>query len=222
MSDSTGPTTRGLFITLEGGEGAGKSLQAEALARRLEAASLTVVRTREPGGTPLGERLRDVLLDLSRTNSKLMPLTEALLFIAARTELVARVIAPALERGEPVVCDRFGDSTLAYQGYGRNVNLDLIERLNAAATQGLRPQLTVLLDLAVDEGLARTGAEGRADRFGREERAFHERVRQGYQALAAQEPDRWLIVDALLPPDAVTQQIWTRLKPLLASHEGQA
>ncbi|MEX1255902.1 MAG: dTMP kinase [Dehalococcoidia bacterium] len=216
MSDSIEPSTRGPFVTLEGGEGAGKSLQAGALTRRLEGAGVTVARTREPGGTPLGERLREVLLDLARTNTDLTPLTEALLFIAARAELVARVIAPALEGGDAVVCDRFGDSTLAYQAYGRGVDIDLIERLNVAATRGLRPQLTVLLDLPVEDGLARTGAEGRADRFGREERAFHERVRQGYQTLANREPDRWLVIDALQPPDAVTDAIWARVEPLLA------
>jgi dTMP kinase len=203
---------RGLFITLEGGEGAGKSLQAEALTRRLEARGLAVVGTREPGGTPLGERLRDVLLDLTQAGTPLTPLAETLLFAAARAELVAKVIAPALERGAAVVCDRFGDSTLAYQGYGRGVDLALIETLNEAACGRSRPQLTVLLDLPVDEGLARTGAEGRADRFGREERAFHERVRQGYLALAAREPARWLIIDAAQAPDAVTDAIWARVE----------
>ena len=205
----------GLFITLEGGEGAGKSLQAQALARRLEARGLTVVCTREPGGTPLGERLRELLLDLSRAGTSLTQLTETLLFAAARAELVTQVIAPALERGEAVVCDRFGDSTLAYQGCGRGVDLALIETLNAAACAGLGPRLTVLLDLPVEEGLARTGAAGRADRFGREERAFHERVREGYRALAGRDPERWLVVDATQPPEAVTDAIWRRVEALL-------
>ncbi len=211
-----GTRRTGLFLTLEGGEGAGKSLQAGALAEKLEAAGLTVVRTREPGGTPLGERLREILLDVSQTGASLTPLAEALLFVAARAELVAQVIAPALERGEAVVCDRYGDSTLAYQGYGRGVDLDLIERLNEAACAGLRPDLTVLLDLPVEEGLARTGAHGRADRFGREERAFHERVREGYKTLAARKPDRWLVVDAQQPPEAVTEAIWDRVRGFAA------
>ncbi len=206
---------RGLFVTLEGGEGAGKSLQALALAERIEAGGVSVVRAREPGGTPLGERLREVLLDLSSAGPPLDPLAETLLFAAARAELVRSVIAPALARGDAVVCDRFGDSTAAYQGYGRGVDLDVIDRLNAIAAEGPRPDLTVLLDLPVEEGLARTGASGRVDRFGREEPSFHERVRAGYLELAAREPERWLVVDARQPPEAVTEAIWRRLRPLL-------
>ena len=204
---------RGLFITLEGGEGAGKS----ALTERLEANGLRVVRAREPGGTPLGERLRDIALDLSSGGDMALdPLTETLLFIAARTELVASVIAPALETGTIVVCDRFSDSTLAYQGFGRGVDLETIERLNTDAARGLRPDVTVLLDLPVEEGLSRTGTAGQADRFGREEEAFHERVRQGYRSLAAREPERWLVVDASQPPNEVSELIWRRVEPLLA------
>jgi dTMP kinase len=207
---------RGLFITLEGGEGAGKSTQAAALTERLEAEGVHVVRTREPGGTPLGERLRDIALDLSSGGDMALdPLTETLLFVAARAELVASVISPALEAGAIVVCDRFSDSTLAYQGFGRGVNLETIERLNTDAARGLRPDVTVLLDLPVKEGLSRTGAAGQADRFGREEEVFHERVRKGYRTLAGREPERWLVVDASQPPDAVTEQIWQRVEPLL-------
>ncbi|MBI4571463.1 MAG: dTMP kinase [Chloroflexi bacterium] len=208
--------SRGLFITLEGGEGAGKSVQSQALARRLEERGLTVVRTREPGGTALGERLRAIALDLSGASVALDPLAETLLFIAARAQLVTEVIAPALERGDTVVCDRFADSTLAYQGYGRGVALETIEQLNTVATRGLRPDLTVLLDLPVETGLARTGAQGTADRFGREERAFHELVRAGYRELAAREPARWLAVDASLPVAAVTEAIGARVEALRA------
>ena len=208
---------RGLFITLEGGEGAGKSTQTAALSERLEATGVRVVRTREPGGTPLGERLRDIALDRSSGGEIALDcLTETLLFVAARAELVASVIAPALEASAIVVCDRFSDSTLAYQGFGRGVDLETIERLNADAARGLRPDVTVLLDLPVKEGLSRTGAAGQADRFGREEAAFHERVREGYRTLAGREPERWLVVDASQPPDAVTEQIWRRVEPLLA------
>lgn len=208
--------SRGLFITLEGGEGTGKSTTAETLTQRLEERGLTVVRTREPGGTGLSERLRAIALDLSGASVALDPLAETLLFIAARAQLVAEVIAPALERGDTVVCDRFADSTLAYQGYGRGVALETIEQLNTVATRGLRPDLTVLLDLPVETGLARTGAQGTADRFGREERAFHERVRAGYRELAAREPARWLTVDASLPAAAVTEVIGTRVEALRA------
>lgn len=206
---------RGVFVTLEGGEGAGKSLQAEALTRRIETLGRTVVPTREPGGTLLGERLRDIVLDLGEGGLALHPLTETLLFVAARAELVAGVIAPALDCGYTVICDRFADSTVAYQGYGRGVDLRAIEQLNAVASGGLRPDLTVLLDLPVAEGLARTGSAGQADRFGREDAAFHERVRQGYLELVSREPGRWLVVDATQPPEAVTEAIWGRLEPLL-------
>jgi len=202
-----------LFITLEGGEGAGKSLQQEALARRVQARGRSVVCTREPGGTPLGERLREVLLDLGERSVTLDALSETLLFMAARAELVASVIAPALERGAVVLCDRFADSTRAYQGFGRGVDLDAIDQLTAVATGGLRPDLTVLLDLPPAEGLSR--ASGTADRFGREDEAFHERVRDGYLTLAAREPERWLVVDATQTPEAVLDAIWQRVEPLL-------
>ena len=207
--------TTGLFITLEGGEGAGKSLQAAALARRIEEAGRTVSRTREPGGTPLGERLRDLLLDLSSSEAEIDPLTEAVLFAAARAQLVTSVVRPALERGDVVVCDRFADSTAAYQGYGRGVDLATIEQLHAIACGGLRPHLTVLLDLPVVEGLGRKRSSEHADRFAREDEAFHERVRRGYLALATAEPNRWLVIDARQAPDAVTEAIWPRVATLV-------
>ncbi len=207
----------GLFVTLEGGEGAGKSVQVSALARCLESSGRTVCRTREPGGTALGERLRDIALGLASDGESLGldPLSETLLFIAARAELVAAVIAPALSRGEIVVCDRFADSTLAYQGFGRGIALDKIERLNEVATGGLKPHLTILLDLPAADGLARTGKEGGSDRFERETLDFHELVRVGYRTLAEREPERWLVIDASQPSEAVTEQIWQRLEPML-------
>ena len=206
----------GLFITLEGGEGAGKSVQSNALLQRLEERGVTAILTREPGGTPLGERLRDIILGLAGSGDQpLQPLTETLLFVAARAELVERVIAPAITRGDVVVCDRFADSTVAYQGFGRGVEAEVIERLNDIATGGLRPELIVLLDLPVEEGLARARVAGTSDRFEREEAAFHERVRAGYQTLAEREPDRWLVVDASQPPDAATESIWRRVERLL-------
>ncbi|MCH8948896.1 MAG: dTMP kinase [Chloroflexi bacterium] len=211
----------GLFVTLEGGEGAGKSVQVSALARCLESSGRTVCRTREPGGTALGERLRDIVLGLAPGLASdgeslgLDPLSETLLFIAARAELVAAVIAPALSRGEIVVCDRFADSTLAYQGFGRGIALDKIERLNEVATGGLQPHLTVLLDLPAADGLARAGKDGGSDRFERETLDFHERVRAGYRTLAEREPERWLVIDASQPSEAVTEQIWQRLEPML-------
>ena len=206
-------TSGGLLITLEGGEGSGKSAQAEALAERIEAQGRAVVRTREPGGTPLGERLRTTLLDLGAGEEPLAPMTEALLFIAARAELLASVIAPALERGEVVLCDRFADSTTVYQGFASGVDEEAITSLNAIATADIWPDLTVLLDLPVAQGLARAGRD--PDRFERETEAFHERVRRGYLALAEREPERWIVVDAAQPIAVVTEAIWQRLEPLL-------
>jgi len=206
----------GLFVTLEGGEGAGKSVQAEAVRERLQAAGYSVVVTREPGGTPLGERLRAILLDLSSDRLQIGPLSETLLFIAARAELVATVIRPALARGDVVVCDRFAGSTSAYQGFGRGIDLALIAKLNAAATDSLEPDLVVLLDLPPDEGLARRASSDNDDRFGREDVAFHERVRAGYRALAANDPGRWLVIDASQPREAITDIVWQRLEKELS------
>jgi dTMP kinase len=217
VRSSEGERREGIFITLEGGEGAGKSLQADALFQRLERHGVAVVLTREPGGTLLGERLRDVLLDVSSGGAEQppAPLAETLLFVAARAELVAAVIAPALARGAAVICDRFADSTRAYQSFGRGIPLTVIDELNSVAMQGVRPDLTVFLDLPVAAGLARAGETGEADRFEGEEAAFHGRVRLGYKALAAREPERWLVVDSSHAPDAVADRIWERVEPLL-------
>ncbi len=199
----------GLFITLEGGEGAGKSVQLEALAAELSGQGREVVTTREPGGTPLGERLREILLGL---DSDLDPLAEAMLFAAARAELVTAVIKPALDLGDFVICDRYSDSTVAYQGYASGVDLMSIGQLNQIATGGLISDLTVLLDLPVEEGLRRSGG---ADRFESEDAAFHERVRAGYLALAEYDTERWLVVDATQPPETVTATILERVEALL-------
>jgi dTMP kinase len=207
------PRSQGLFVTLEGGEGAGKSEQLRALSQRLEAAGRAVTGVREPGGTPLGDRIRELVLDLSADGAALSPTTEALLFVAARSELARTVITPALERGETVICDRYGDSTLAYQGYGRGLEVEELELLNRFATGGLEPDLTVLLDLPAGDGLAR--ATGGPDRLQREALDFHERVRQGYLALAGREAERWLVIDASQSANDVTEAIWQRLEPLV-------
>ncbi len=199
----------GLFITLEGGEGAGKSVQLDALATQLKDQSREVITTREPGGTPLGERLREILLGL---DSELDPLAEAILFAAARAELVTTVIKPALDRGDFVICDRYSDSTVAYQGYASGVDLMSIGQLNQISTGGLVADLTVLLDLPVEEGLRRSGG---ADRFESEDAAFHERVRAGYLALAEHDTERWLVIDATQPPETVTATILERVETLL-------
>jgi dTMP kinase len=199
---------QGLFITLEGGEGSGKSSQAQALKALLEAKGYAVTATHEPAGCPLGQRVRELLADPSL---ELDPRSELFLFAAARAQNVAEVIRPALERGEVVVCDRFADSTVAYQGYGRGLSLGDVRQANRIASQGLVPDLTVLLDVPVEVGLARKRGEDAPDRIGQEGAEFHERVRQGYLALAAEEPGRFLMVDGTLPPAEITERIWRRL-----------
>lgn len=202
------------FVTLEGGEGSGKSVQTLRVAGRLEARGLDVVATREPGGTPVGESVRGIVLH-PPGGARVDPLAELLLFEAARAQLVATVIRPALERGAVVLCDRFADSSLAYQGYGRGIDLDLIERLNAVATGNLRPDLTLLLDVPVDVGLARRRQEGGLNSLDGEDVAFHERVRQGYLALARREPARWRVVDATRSVDEVAEAVWSAVREWL-------
>jgi dTMP kinase len=197
---------QGLFVTFEGGEGSGKSTQAKLLTERLRNAGHDVVLLREPGGTPFGEELREALL---HGHEALTPVAELLLFLAARAELVAKVIRPALESGKAVICDRFTDSTLAYQGHGRGLDLAAIRELNSLATGGLLPNLTILLDLPVDAGRARKHADD--DTFIRENSGFHERVREGYRKLAAAEPNRWFVLDADKSPQAIAEMTWKRV-----------
>ena len=202
---------KGLLITFEGGDGAGKSTQTRRLGNRLTRAGHSVRLVAEPGGTALGQRLRR-LLKFSR--HEISPQAELLLFLASRAQLTEEVILPALAQGGIVVCDRYADSTAAYQGYGRGLDLEEIHRLNAAATQGLRPQLTVLLDAPPQEAMQRRALEAR-DRMERDAAEFHARVRQGYREMARSEPDRWLVVDARLSKPEVARRIWERVAPLL-------
>lgn len=214
-----GAPTRGWFITLEGPEGAGKTTQATALAAHLAARGLDVHLTREPGGTWLGERLREVLLARTATAAPTDPITDALLFSAARRQLVTEVIRPALEAGRSILCARYADSTLAYQGYGAGVPLDTLRALEAAATDGLRPDLTILLDLPVELGLARK-APGDVTRFEAEfDLGFHRRVRDGFLALAVAEPNRFAVVDATRPADDVGAAVAAAADSLLAHGE---
>jgi len=204
-------SSRCLLITFEGGDGSGKSTQARLLAQRLEAAGFPVTLTREPAGTEVGRLAWEGL-----ARGGLDPYTELFLFLAARSDHTARVIVPALEAGRIVVCDRFADSTVAYQGYGRGLDPRLLQRLNRLATKGIRPDLIFLLDLPVEEGLARQGKAGNdRDAIGRETVAFHERVRRGYLTLAGAEPRRWVVLDARRPLDELTEEVWRRLEPLL-------
>jgi len=197
-----------LFITFEGGEGSGKSTQAMALHQRLSSIGIPALLTHEPGGTTLGHEIRRWL----KGNGDVAPQTELLLFNASRAQLVSQVIQPALKSGTAVICDRFFHSTIAYQGYGRGLGLDLIEVANSTATQGLKPDLTVLLDIDVEEGL---GRKKLSDRFEREELAFHQRVRQAYLEMAQKDPERWLVIDGSLPKKEIGHLIWERVEPLL-------
>ena len=201
-----------LFVTFEGGEGCGKTVQAKALYRRLQRLAIPSLLTQEPGGTPLGRKLSRWLKWTD--NLELSPLTELLLFNASRAQLVAKVIRPNLENGRVVICDRYADSTTVYQGYGRGLDLAMVEATNQAATQGLKPDLTILLDMPVEEGLARKGRE-RQDRFEQEDIAFHQRVHEGYLKLAAEEPDRWLMVDARQSKARISKLIWEKVRQLL-------
>lgn len=194
------PRTHGLLITLEGGEGSGKTTQAITLAKHLKERGHSVCLTREPGGTALGQAVLRLLRE-SEGGLTMTPLSELLLFEADRAQHVSGVIRPALTEGKIVVCDRFTDSSLAYQGHGRGLGLELIRRLNDEATGGLVPQLTLLLDISPEIGLAREGAQ--IDVTGRESPAFHERVRDGFLALAREEPERFVVIDATRPEGEV-------------------
>lgn len=213
------PAGRGHFITIEGPDGAGKTTQGLRLAARLAADGRATHLTREPGGTWFGERLREVLLTRTASLVATDPLTDALLFNAARRQLVGEVIRPALDAGTSVVCGRFTDSTIAYQGYGSGVPIELLRTLADIATDGLVPDLTILLDLPVETGLARkTPIE--VTRFEAEfDLAFHRRVRDGFLALARAEPDRFAVIDATQPVEVVAQAAAAAVDRLVGSGE---
>lgn len=201
-----------LFITFEGGEGSGKTTQIQKLATALTARGMQVLATREPGGTETGKEIRRILLD--EKNGHLAPLTELMLYAADRAQHVAETIRPALSQGKIVLCDRFTDATVAYQGHGRGLDLKLIQTLNELATQGLKPDLTFLLDLPVAVGLkrakARLEATGKSEgRFEAEAEAFHEKIRQAYLDLAKAEPQRFMVIEADRGVEELHRQILT-------------
>lgn len=196
---------RGRFITLEGGEGAGKSTQAARLSDWLQARGHAVVRTREPGGAPGSEAIRDLLV--TGEPDRWTPTTEMLLHMAARSEHVSRTIEPALSAGQWVVCDRFFDSTRAYQGAGLGIDPAIIDVLHRLLFRDLRPDLTLLLDLPVEAGLARARSRGGEDRYERFDADFHGRLRRSFLHQAKQEPARFAVIDADRPEDAVAQAI---------------
>jgi dTMP kinase len=207
-----------LFITFEGPEGSGKTTQIELLKSYLEEQGYPVLATREPGGTSIGDQIRAILLDPQNTD--MLPASEALLFSAARAQIVNQVIRPHLAQGGIVLCDRYADSTLAYQGYGHGLELEMLHAITSLATGGLKPDLTIYLDIDVEEGLRRKLAAHQANnsewnRIDRQEMAFHRRVREGYLRMAASEPDRWLVIDATQPVETIQASIRARVKAKL-------
>ena len=199
----------GYFITFEGSEGCGKTTQIEALAKALESQGKTVLITREPGGTLIGEKIRNLLQDPSHEN-EISDMAELLLFSASRAELIASRIQPALKRGEIVICDRFYDSTYVYQGLGRAIGMEIVEQLNQITVGTLKPDLTILLDLDAKVGIERSKfrQSGELDRIENESLAFFEAVRNGYLELAKKEPERFKTIDGLLSVDAIKAIIW--------------
>lgn len=202
---------KGLFIVFEGPEGSGKSTQLRRLAARLSQLGHTPVITREPGGTPAGDAIRQVLLDPSLA---IAPLTEFLLYSASRAQHVAEVISPALAAGKLVISDRFASASVAYQGYGRGLELPFITELTERVTRGLKPDLTLLFDLEPQRGLGRITNRGAKDRLEQADLAFHQRVREGFLQQAQEDPS-WIVLDAALPEEALAQAVWDCVKARL-------
>ncbi len=207
-----------LFVTFEGPDGSGKTTQMQLLADWLRGRGFDVLTTREPGGTSIGDQIRAILHDPK--NADMRPATEALLFSASRAQIVDQVIRPALRRGQIVLCDRYADSTMAYQGYGHGLDLDALRAITAFATGGLTPDLTIYLDLDVEEGLRRKRAAYEAGqsewtRMDQMEVEFHRRVREGYLRMAAAEPERWLVLDARRPIEEVQALIRAKVEEKL-------
>lgn len=207
-----------MFIAFEGPDGSGKSTQIKLLYESLCQRGFDVLLVREPGGTSIGEQIRQILHDV--TNTAMLPNTEILLYSASRAQLVGEVITPALERGRIVLSDRYAYSTLAYQGYGHGLDLDLLRVVTDFATGGLEPDLVIYLDIEVEAGLRRrlaAHARGEAEwnRMDQKEIEFHRRVRQGYLAMAQQDPERWFVLDADRPIEEIEADIWKRVERIL-------
>lgn len=205
---------RGFFITFEGGEGSGKSIQVEILASHLHEQGLPLVVTREPGGSRIGEQIRAITHD--QENVDLEPVTEAYLMAAARAQHVAQIIAPALEAGKIVICDRYVDSSIAYQGYGRKLGAETIEKLNDLAVNAAIPDLTILLDVPVSIGIERRVKSRKSkDRLDLQEKSFYERVANGYRELARKYPRRYVVIDATKTIETVASEVWNTVKAKL-------
>lgn len=216
----------GKLITFEGVEGCGKSTQMEEASRFLSGKKIPLVVTREPGGTAIGNEIRNILLN--RDHHRMAILTELFLYLAVRAQHVKEIIRPALEAGKIILCDRFHDSTLAYQGYGRGLDLEMISDLNALATDGITPDLTILLDIDPEEGLRRAKqrsaqlfSDPRLDRFEEDTLEFHRRIRTGYLALAERNPQRFVLIPAADTQDKVSSRIVEALKRFLKEHDEQ-
>ncbi|MCJ7605463.1 MAG: dTMP kinase [Dehalococcoidales bacterium] len=205
-----------MFITFEGVEGCGKSTQSKLLKRRLESLAVPVLLTHEPGVTAIGKRINRLLKWTD--NIAISPLAELLLFNTSRAQLVEEVIRPELEKSTLVICDRYADSTTAYQGYGRDLNLDMVLAANDIGTQGLVPDLTILLDMPVEEGMTRKVGD-KPDRFETESMNFHRRVREGYLTLAEAEPQRWLVIDGMQDKGTIAGIIWQKVSRILSDEE---
>jgi dTMP kinase len=203
---------RGLFITFEGLDGSGKTTQIEAFIQHLEEVKIPYQLFREPGGTIIGEKIRQVLLD--KNHSAMLPITELLLYSASRYQLTMNSIIPALEKGLVVICDRFYDSTTAYQGYGRGIDLNLIKQLNRAATASLVPDLTFILDIELDVRKKRLGKKV-LDRLEQETIEFHKRVREGFIQMAHTEPERIVLIDGNRSADDIASEIWNHFNLLI-------
>ena len=205
---------RGFFITFEGTDGGGKTTQIQRLTADLRQAGYDICLTREPGGTPISEQIREILLNPD--HSEMAPITELLLYAASRAQHVSEVIKPALEAGKVVISSRFADAMVVYQGYGRGLDLERIHHLNRIATDGVTPDVTFVLDLPVEIGLQRVqNSRGGLDRLEREKIDFHRRLQEGYRTIAQQEPQRLKIIDAKVSPKRVYAQIQAIIQPLL-------
>ena len=205
---------KGKFITLEGGEGVGKTTNLGFIEDMLVSQGITVIKTREPGGTPLAEKIRQLLLD--ETQEQVDPIAELLMMFAARAQHILHVIRPALERGDWVLCDRFTDATYAYQGGGRGIDFDKIAWLENLVQGEIRPDLTILLDADFEVGMKRARQRGKLDRFEQEQREFFEKIRQAYLQLAQQQPRRFAVIDASQDLASIQQQIQQQINSLLA------
>ena len=204
-----------MFITFEGIEGCGKTTQIELLYTCLEEKGQRVIKTREPGGTAFGESLRKAFLN---TKMKVYPLSELLVFMAMRAQHIDELILPALEEGTIVLCDRFTDASYAYQGYGRGIDLNVIERLNTLVVKGIKPDLTILLDCPVEKGLTRKAQSASMDRFEKEELSFHRKIKKGYEKLVKQDPKRFFVIDGTLDINTIHKTIRKKVEDLLNHH----